>query len=65
MNRTKKVRFKVTKDIRWDNWGRIVVVFRKGDIVEGTMYSDGSVSAESTIYPGISDEVDSDSIEIL
>lgn len=61
----KKVRFKVTKDIRWDNWGRIVVVFCKGDIVEGTIYSDGTISAESTVYPGISDEVDLDSIEII
>lgn len=56
--------FEVTKDIYWDDWGRIVKVFRKGDICQGILYPSGNVSAESTIYKGISDSVDLDSIVI-
>ncbi|MED3932928.1 hypothetical protein [Priestia megaterium] len=64
-NGNKKVTFEVTKDIRWDNWGQIVVAFTKGQVCEGVLHKDGNVSAESPYYSGISDCVDSDSINIL
>ena len=56
--------FEVIKDIYWDDWGRFVKVFRKGDVCQGTLHPDGSVSAESTIYDGITDDVELDSIVI-
>lgn len=31
----KPCEFKMIKDEYWDNWGRIVKVFRKGEIVQG------------------------------
>lgn len=61
----KNITFEVTKDIHWDDWGHFRRVFRKRDICEGTLHSDGSVTAESPYYEGISDYVDSDSIVIL
>ncbi|URJ50707.1 hypothetical protein [Paenibacillus polymyxa] len=56
--------FEVIKDVYWDNWGRLVKVFRKGEMCEGELWPDGTVSAESTIYDGISDQVDPDCIVI-
>ncbi|WP_270406653.1 hypothetical protein [Paenibacillus timonensis] len=57
--------FEVIKDEYWDNWGRLVKVFCKGDIVQGKIWSDGSVSAESTLYEGVTDQLDPDCIRIL
>ena len=54
-----KVKFEVIKDIYWDNWGKSVKVFSKGQVCEGQRYPDGSIVAESPYYPGVSDLVDS------
>lgn len=53
-----KIRFEVIKDIYWDNWGKYVKAFSKGQICDGELYPDGSVVAESPYYPGVSDSVD-------
>ncbi|WP_333638189.1 hypothetical protein [Tissierella praeacuta] len=59
------VEFEVTKDIYWDNWGKIVKVFSKGQVCKGQLYTGGSVIAESPYYKDISDSVDLDCIKIL
>lgn len=50
-----------TGNERWDNWGRIVSVFRPGDVVEVRIKHDQSTvycgSAGSTLYPGVYDFV--------
>ena len=50
-----------TGDERWDNWGRIVSVFGRGDLVHVRIMHDRSLvycgRAESTLYPGIHDFV--------
>lgn len=61
----KNVRFEVLRDIKWDNWGNFVTVFKKGDIVKGELYENGDVCAESTIWAGIYDLVDLESIVII
>ena len=57
----------VKKDIKWDNWGKMVTAFKKGQIVKGrAVIGDGKVycaSAESTLY-GVEDFVDLDSVDI-
>lgn len=65
MMSSKPVKFEVTKVILWDNWGSLVTAFREGDIVEGEMHEDGSITAESTVYEGIYDDVDLDCIRII
>jgi hypothetical protein len=56
-----KVRLKHTGNERWDNWGHIVPVFRPGELVEVELRYDEQViycvTAESTIYPGVSDYI--------
>lgn len=64
-NDFKKINFEVIKDIYWDDWGRFVRVFSKGQICEGELYNDGTVLAESPYYKGISDSVDLKCIKIL
>lgn len=61
----KKIKFKVIKDIYWDDWGHFRRVFSRGDICEGVQHKDGNVSAESPYYEGVSDLVDLDKIEII
>ncbi|OMF95064.1 hypothetical protein BK146_16965 [Paenibacillus sp. FSL R7-0333] len=61
---SKLCEFEVIKDIYWDDWGRFVKVFRKGDVCKGKLWPDGSVSAESTLYEGITDSVEPDCIVI-
>ncbi|MGG1670013.1 hypothetical protein ACIFOE_05050 [Paenibacillus sp. NRS-1783] len=56
--------FEVIEDVYWDNWGRIVRVFHKGEVCKGELWPDGTVSAESTIYDGIHDIVDSNCIVV-
>lgn len=56
--------FEVIEDVYWDNWGKIVRVFHKGEVCKGELWPDGTVSAESTIYAGISDIVDSNLIVV-
>lgn len=62
---SKKISFEVIKDIYWDDWGRFVKVFSKGQICQGKLYKDGTVTAESPYYEGVSDIVDLESIKIL
>ena len=52
---TKEVRF--IKDVYWDNWGKLVRVFLRGDVVEAKVHEDGNLSAESTLYRGILDAI--------
>lgn len=61
----KYVKFKVIKDIYWDDWGYYRKVFCKGDVCKGILHSNGTVSAESPYYKGISDCIDSKCIKIL
>lgn len=56
--------FEVIKDVYWDDWGRFVKVFQKGDVCVGKLWPDGTVSAESTFYEGVSDQVDLDCIVV-
>ena len=65
MAKFKCIKFEVIKDIYWDNWGKIVKVFSKGQICKGELYDDGVVVAESPYYEGISDLVDLSRIKIL
>ncbi|WP_342600781.1 hypothetical protein MHB48_07000 [Psychrobacillus sp. FSL H8-0483] len=46
----KNITFEVTENIHWDNWGRLIVVFSQGQICEGTLHEDGTVTAESPYY---------------
>lgn len=62
--KSKPCEFEVIKDVYWEDWGRFVKVFRKGDICKGKLWPDGSVSAESTLYEGITDSIEPDYIEI-
>lgn len=59
------IEFEVIKDIYWDNWGKIVKVFSKGQICKGKLYENGVVVAESPYYESISDSVDLSKIRIL
>jgi len=61
----KEIEFEVIKNIYWDNWGRFVKVFSKGQICKGRLYEDGVVIAESPYYNGITDSVDLGYIRIL
>lgn len=61
----KEIEFEVIKNIYWDNWGRFVKVFSKGQICKGRLYEDGVVIAESPYYNGITDSVDLAYIRIL
>lgn len=61
----KEIEFEVIKDIYWDNWGKIVKCFSKGQICKGRLNKDGEVIAESPYYEGISDWVDLGCIKIL
>lgn len=59
------VTVRIKKDVYWDNWGRLALVFKKGEVVEGLLHEDGTVSVESTIYSGISDYISSDLFELI
>ena len=61
----KTISFEVTKIIYWDNQGRLVVAFSQGQICEGTLHEDGTVTSESPYYEDVSDYVDLDSIKFL
>lgn len=60
----KQIRFYVKENIFWDFGGRSVVVFRKGEVVEGILHRNGDVTANSSIYPHINDYVNTDLIKI-
>lgn len=59
---TPSIRLRHSGNERWDNWGRIVSVFRPNEWVEVLLTHDINyiycATAESSIYPGISDYVD-------
>lgn len=65
---TREVQLEFIKTEKWDNWGKIVTVFGKGNIVKGTaVVKDGIVycaSAESPYY-GVTDFVNLKNIKIL
>ncbi|MBC2077660.1 DUF3850 domain-containing protein [Listeria booriae] len=68
MNLEKRIVFTPNEDIYWDNWGRIVRVFRKGITCEGVGYFDlnsklQEVSAEPPHYKNVKDTVYEDEIE--
>lgn len=60
----KPIRFKAVKNIYWEDWGHMRLVFRKGEVYNGILYSDGDITAESPLF-GISDYVDKSEVEIL
>ena len=64
-----KVEITFKNDEYWDNGGRMVKVFHKGDVVEGeAIILDNKVycaSAESTIYKGIEDFIDLENVESI
>ncbi len=66
---TKKIRMEFVKSEKWDDWGKMVTAFPKGTIIYGTaVVKDGVVycaSAESSLYPGITDFVNLKNIKIL
>lgn len=64
MDEAKPVKFKVIKDVMWDNWGHMVTAFSKGTACEGMLYPDGDVVAESPYYKGVIDTVWNECIEI-
>lgn len=51
---TKKVKITFKKPVKWDNCGKMVTAFRKGEVVEGKAVIDGNkvycVSARSNIW---------------
>lgn len=65
MDKFELIEFEVVKDIYWDNWGKFVKVFSKGQICKGKLYDSGRVITESPYYEGIDDSVDLDCIKIL
>lgn len=65
MKRTDKpIRFKALKNIYWEDWGHMRLVFRKGEVYNGILHSDGDITAESPRY-GVSDYVDKLAVEVL
>lgn len=64
-NRTDKpIRFKPKKDIYWEDWGHMRLVFQKGKIYSGILHSDGEITAVSPRF-GVSDYVEESEIQIL
>lgn len=60
----KPIRFRALKNIYWEDWGHMRLVFRKGEVYEGVQHSDDNITAYSAYY-GVSDYVDKTEIEIL
>ena len=66
---SKKVKIEIIKDVDWEDWGTMRKVFLKGWVgwVDG-YYENGkldSVSGESPIYKGISDEIWGDCYKVI
>ena len=53
------------KDVKWDNWGHMVTVFKKDDVVTATDYGDGQYAAETPYFKGISDFIYPEDFNIL
>jgi hypothetical protein len=65
-----KIEFEIIKDIKWDNWGQLVVAFDKGSVCSGKGEFDAAgnlvyASAESPRYEGISDSIPVESIKVI
>lgn len=58
----KPIHFKAIKNIYWEDWGCMRLMFREGEVYDGILHSDGEVTAEVS---GVSDYVDKSEIEIL
>lgn len=52
---TQQVIVQFRNDVKWDNWGRLVTAFKMHDVVIAEENDDGSYSAESPYWPGITD----------
>ena len=65
----KKIKIRIIKDVYWEDWGVMRKVFKKGWTGWATgHYEDDrllSVSGESPIYRGVSDEIWDDCFEIV
>lgn len=57
----KDILVRITKDVYWEDWGTNRLVFRKGweGVATGYFLNEeiNSVSGESPIYRGVSDEI--------
>ena len=65
----RKIKIEIVKDVYWEDYGTMRKVFQKGWIgwVEGRYEGKklNSVSGESPIYKGVSDEIWDDCYEVL
>jgi hypothetical protein len=64
MSNGKPIKFRALKDIYWEDWGQMRLVFVKGRIYDGVMHSDGNVSGHSSFYD-VSDGLDQGEYEIV
>lgn len=60
----KPIRFKAVKDIYWEDWGHMRLVFRKGQVYDGVQHTNGRVSGYNA-YFDVSDYVYPEEIEII
>lgn len=60
----KPIKFRALKDIYWDDWGHMRLVFDKGQIYDGVMHSDGSVSGYSSFHD-VSDALEKGEYELV
>ena len=60
----RKITFKAKKDIL-GGLGAFKIGLSRGNVYPGILHKDGSVTAETPYFEGISDYVDIDSIEII
>lgn len=61
----KKVIFIPKDDIYWDNWGRIVKVFKEGIEYEGELYGEDNLYAETPYYKEVGDSIDIEQVDII
>lgn len=61
---SKPIRFRALKNIYWDDWGHMRLVFLRGEVYNGVLHPDGDVTAYSSRYD-VSDNVDKSEVEIL
>lgn len=60
-----KVMVQFHREVKWDNWGRLVTVFRKNDVVVATLHESGNYSAETPYWPGVRDLISPEDFTIL
>lgn len=65
----KSVKIRIIKNVLWEDWGTPRIVFRRGWEGWVTGYFENgslrSVSGESPIYKGVSDEIWDDCYEVI